>query len=136
MFSLVNLVWLETEGRDRDLADKNIMMDGNSMYPKGFHPSWQSRSKETTAYYSKYINRADAERVKYVFIDFGESTYFANLFDPPLVTGDRALDHEVPELNDKGILYNAFAVDVFTLGNVYKKILVSVSPFAPGMLPH
>ena len=102
-------------------------MDASAMYPEGFHPSWQDRSKDSIAFTSKYIRRADTS-VKYVFVDFGESTFFRSPDDgPPLVTGARALDHDVPELNNFGIAYNPYLVDVFTLGNVYKKHFCSVS---------
>ncbi len=58
-----------------DSASANIMMDGISLYPKGFHPSAQQMTpscKERAA----PLERIHAPPVKYVFIDFGISSAF------------------------------------------------------------
>ena len=44
---------------------------------------------------------------------------------PFMVTGRDGLDREVPELS-YSVPYNPFAVDIFTLGNVYKKDFLQV----------
>ena len=101
------------------------MMDGGSMYPKGFHPTHQERtlSAENLA---PYRHRRDSvPGVTYYFTDFGISTRFEG-GGPRRVTGAVCQDHEVPELSDI-VPYDPFAVDVFLLGNVYKRTFTKVS---------
>lgn len=62
--------------------------------------------------------------VRYYFIDFGISSQFAK-GDSPYVLGRQGRDKEVPELSSD-IPYNAFKVDIFILGNLYKKEFIQV----------
>jgi len=166
------------------------MMDGDLLYPTGFHPSHQWLNPVTTAD-AHHINRRDAPSVKYYLIDFGISTAFDDEgkeikdfdvfrkwpkipdIDPPvddamcaesgaealekvkarlrrlnpnvnldgienrpppspkpepppfMVLGKDALDREIPELS-LNFPYDPFLVDIFTLGNTYKKDLLQV----------
>ena len=119
MFKLIllpNLVY-------SDFAKLNIMMDGSAMYPEGYHPSntnWDPSGQNE----AKYYTRRAVHGVKYFITDFGLSTKFAD-GESHFVTGSKALDGEVPELSDT-VPYDAFAVDIFTLGNVFKKSLIEV----------
>ncbi|KAK7691435.1 hypothetical protein QCA50_004834 [Cerrena zonata] len=104
----------------RDCAAANIMMDGEPLFPQGHHPV-QLDYLEDGMHYAPYLSRQD-HPVKYYFIDFGISSYF----DPgvvPLVVGTQGRDKEPPELDDR-LPYNPFPLDIFILGNLYRKEFV------------
>lgn len=115
-----------TGWRFRDLSDGNIMMDGHPLYPKGFHPSWKDRLPDNVSKHAPYILQREAGSVRYYIVDFGESSYFPDPNVRRRVRGSRAADGEVPEL-DNLRMYDPFPVDVFTLGNVYKRNFLQVS---------
>lgn len=100
-------------------------MDGDSLYPNGFHPSWQNMDSGLLSY-ARHIHRRDAGGVKYYFIDFGISTFFEDDQKPRLVTGMNGIDQDIPELSWTEC-YDPFPVDVRILGNVYRKYFTSVS---------
>ncbi|KAL5531073.1 hypothetical protein ACEPAG_3949 [Sanghuangporus baumii] len=90
----------------RDLSDSNIMMDGRAMYgKKGFHLSDQDVRADNVSKLAKPKTRRDVGR--------------------RLVTGIRAQDREIPELSSV-VPYDPFAVDLFTLGNVFKRNFLNV----------
>ena len=93
------------------------------MYPNGFHPRDTFLTPDYSSF-AKYYSRT-RRPVKYYFIDFGISTKFNETDTNRVVSGRKGLDQEVPELHMRDE-YDAFALDVFILGNVYKKVLVSV----------
>ena len=100
------------------------MMKGDSLYPKGFHPQWQSMLPDVQRS-AKPLRRRDARPVKYYFIDFGISTKFEELDTNRLVSGFDGRDRELPELYER-IRYDPFSADVFILGNVYRRMFVEV----------
>ena len=100
------------------------MLDASPMYPDGFHPTLQNRSPDLLRF-AKVLQRSDVPSVKYYFTDFGLSTLFDGDVETELVTGAMAQDAEVPELSSI-IPYDPFPVDVFTLGNVFKKHFLNV----------
>ena len=111
----------------RDAAETNILMDADSMYPKGYHPVQQRRLPlpHWTSMASPY-SRASAPRpVRYYFADFGLSTHFPP-GAPRLVTGELGAEREVPELSDT-IPYDPFKLDIYVLGNVFKTRIHDVS---------
>ncbi|TDL22598.1 hypothetical protein BD410DRAFT_748340 [Rickenella mellea] len=122
--TLEGLVFMHDQGvAHRDCAIQNIMMDAGEMFPNGFHPyaPWLERNGETKA---KPLRRNDVS-VKYYFIDFGISSLFTDPDKPRLVSGNDGHDHEPPEFTMVSqIRYNPFILDVFILGNVYKKQIV------------
>ncbi|OCB92195.1 hypothetical protein A7U60_g417 [Sanghuangporus baumii] len=103
----------------RDCSDLNIMLDGTSMFPEGFHPVRQIMDRSSTKL-AKYRSRCNSPGVKYYFTDFGLSSRFDDMDSEHLVTGRRCQVY-VPELSDT-IPYDPFAVDL--LGDVYKKNFV------------
>ncbi|EGO02260.1 hypothetical protein SERLA73DRAFT_86540 [Serpula lacrymans var. lacrymans S7.3] len=103
----------------RDCTGLNIMMDGAPLYPEGFHPIRMNYSTDGV-FELKPLPRID-HPVRYYFIDFGLSTQFAP-GDPPFVVGAKGRDQDVPELSCD-VPYNAYKVDIFTLGNLYRKEL-------------
>jgi len=72
-----------------------------------------------------FLRRKDVDPVKYYFTDFGISTQIANAKASRLVTGHDGQDQDVPELSDD-VPYDPFPVDVFTLGNLYKRHFIDV----------
>ena len=103
------------------------------MYPRGFHPASTNIEPDFTRI-AKPRRRRAASDIKYIFIDFGISTQFDSLEKRELVVGCMAQDPTIPELSDD-VPYDPFAVDVYTLGNVYKEELLEVcfSFFLPVM---
>lgn len=106
------------------------MMDGHSLYPDGFHPSWQDRSGKDIVLDAPYRSRHEAGPVRYYIIDFGMSRYYSDPTQPRLANTLKAQDLTVPEFEDMRS-YEAFPADVYTLGNVFKRKLVNVSSSSP-----
>ncbi|TDL19269.1 hypothetical protein BD410DRAFT_774138 [Rickenella mellea] len=106
----------------RDLAYLNVMLDGKPLYPEGHHPILQNFTPDSQKL-AKVLRRCDVDRVKYYFIDFGISTRFENANAARLVLGNIAQDRDIPELSLHRP-YDPFAVDVFTLGNIYRQFLM------------
>lgn len=109
--------------RCSDFANLNIMLDGTPMYPEGFHPTLQDL-REEGFHSATYISRSSTTGVRYFITDFGLSTQFKD-GETRSVTGIDCQDKEVPELSEDEP-YDPFAVDVFTLGNLYRKELIQV----------
>lgn len=105
-----------------DCAAENILMDGSNLYKDGWHPMnpWQARDGGDLVLTRK---RSEAE-IKYYFIDFGLSTEFPPEVHECLVTGQKGRI-EAPEQNS-GLPYNPFKLDVYCLGQVYRRKIVDV----------
>ncbi|KAL6300717.1 hypothetical protein BKA93DRAFT_740008 [Sparassis latifolia] len=101
----------------RDCAAANIMMDGSPLYPEGHHPQ-RIESSPNGIYLLSPLSRIDRP-VRYFFIDFGISSLFEE-GESPFVVGRKGRDKELPELSDE-VPYNAYKVDIFILGNLFKK---------------
>ncbi|KAI0077830.1 hypothetical protein K474DRAFT_1697485 [Panus rudis PR-1116 ss-1] len=104
----------------RDCAAGNIMMDGRPLYPQGHHPVRRAYAPDAM-WHVHPLARID-HPVKYYFIDFGISSHFRE-GETPLVLGTKGRDKEPPELSDV-TPYNPFMLDIYILGNVYKKEFV------------
>ena len=102
-----------------DLFSGNILLDEKGqMFPKGFHPNFQSFEADFS-WVADPKRRRGARGIKYMIIDFGLSTQFASFQERENVVGCMAQDATIPELSDD-LPYDPFAVDVYTLGDVYK----------------
>ena len=104
------------------------MMDAPAMYPKGFHPvatDLKPDMRSSAPHRSRFTN---PRPVKYYYVDFGISSQFTPEQDHTsrLVVGTDGLDDQVPELS-RDVPYDPFKVDVFILGNYFKKTILSVS---------
>ncbi|KAI0629583.1 kinase-like protein [Trametes polyzona] len=99
----------------RDMAVPNIMMDARPLYPHGHHPVRLGYTPDTL-YPATALPRA-GRGVKYYFIDFGLAQHFPKGASS-LVVGDVGRDDAVPELSDT-VPYDAFKVDIFTLGHLF-----------------
>ncbi|KAL5513743.1 hypothetical protein ACEPAH_4143 [Sanghuangporus vaninii] len=105
----------------RDCSDKNIMFDAAGMYPKGFHPSyWDLDANGKRA---RPLRCSDVLGVRYFFTAFGISSNFLE-GETRLVTGKAGLDKDVPELSTDDSC-DPFPVDIFILGNVFKRNFVA-----------
>lgn len=101
------------------------MMDASRMYPKGHHPLHESFLPSFEDW-APIIARS-AAHVKYYFVDFGISSSFSpSDTEPKLVLGEDGIDQEVPELSDT-VPYDPFKVDVFIMGNVFRRNFYDVS---------
>ncbi|KAI0723542.1 kinase-like domain-containing protein [Earliella scabrosa] len=103
----------------RDCAYRNIMMDASSIFPQGFHPITDMSLPNDITSTAPVLPRASVI-VPYYYVDFGISTLFDADDRDRLVTGMYGLDRDVPELSDE-IPYDPFKVDVFILGNMFRK---------------
>ncbi|KAH9935123.1 kinase-like protein [Epithele typhae] len=99
----------------RDICPLNIMMDARSLYPGGHHPVRLDTTPDTI-YKAKPLSRTTYP-VTYYYIDFGLSRRFAE-GESTMVLGDVGQDADVPELSET-VPYDAFKVDIFSLGNLY-----------------
>ena len=93
-------------------------MDGDAMYPKGFHPIRTKRSPDYI-HPAEHMSRTVAG-AKYYFVDFGLSCYFPDANSPRLVTGSDGRDQDPPELSDT-VPYDPFKLDVFIIGNMLQQ---------------
>ena len=100
------------------------MYDAEKLYPEGYHPSLPDFSPDVMRP-ARFISRAAAGGVKYYVTDFGISTRFED-GEERLVIGTMCQDKTVPELSETDP-YDPFAVDIYTLGNVYKENILEVN---------
>ncbi|KAI0077842.1 hypothetical protein K474DRAFT_1707023 [Panus rudis PR-1116 ss-1] len=116
--TLEGLSFMHLQGiAHRDCAAGNIMMDARPLYPQGYHPV--RRTYTPDALWDVHPLARIDNPVQYFFIDFGISSRFA-YGETALVVGTKGRDKEPPELSDN-VPYNPFMLDVYILGNVYKK---------------
>lgn len=106
-----------------DCAYKNILMDGRSLYTERFHPVLQNHDW-TIKRRLRPLPRCEAS-VRYYFIDYGISDYFAPGEERELVVGEDGHDQDVPELSEDHP-YDPFMVDIFIIGNLLRTLLHKV----------
>lgn len=108
-----------------DCTRTNLMMDASALYPKGFHPALPVLLPDRSDL-APSRSRLFAP-LRYYYADFGISVHIIP-GQSPLVTGGYGRDQEVPELSftDR---YDPFKVDVFILGNVFRKEILDVRRF-------
>ncbi len=97
------------------------------MYPKGFHPVVTHNKPDLRSEAPHRSRFTTPQTVKYYYVDFGISTLFSSDQDQTsrLVVGTDGLDEEVPELSDV-TPYDPFKVDVFILGNYFRRTILNV----------
>lgn len=105
-------------------------MDGNPLYPQGFHPIRQC-SLPNGRGVAWPMSRSHFH-LQYYYIDYSISVYIPPDVYPKLAVGVFGRDQEPPELSDD-IPYDPFKLDVFILGNVLRKDFydVSLQPLSP-----
>ncbi|KAJ7144698.1 kinase-like domain-containing protein [Mycena filopes] len=111
----------------RDCTGRNIMMDGQHLFPDGFHPRFQVLSPDRRRR-AKHYTRTQRP-VKYYLIDFGISTAFKP-GEAHIATQILGRDRTVPEfiriedLPDtpaSALLHDPFPVDVYYIGNTIRR---------------
>lgn len=102
-----------------DCTYKNIMMDASAMYPKGFHHIWSSFLHDIKTE-APCLARGDVS-VKYYYVDFGISSHIPPDAENRLVVGVAGRDQEVPELSRRKRPYDPFKVDIFIIGNLFRR---------------
>lgn len=100
------------------------MMDANALYPGGFHPVHTNYDPVNMRALTPLPRTGAA--IRYYFVDFGISTLFPPDQQARLVVGDEGHDQDVPELSST-VPYDPFKVDVFIIGNLFRKSLHDVS---------
>jgi len=101
----------------------NLMMDADAMYPEGFHPVRLNHKRDFSGW-ADPVPRSIAG-VKYYFADFGISVHLPEEDGDQLVTGNMGRDQDPPELSTT-IPYNPFKLDIYIIGNMFKKELCNV----------
>ncbi|KDQ15821.1 hypothetical protein BOTBODRAFT_65125 [Botryobasidium botryosum FD-172 SS1] len=127
--TLEGLVFMHEKGvAHRDCARFNTMMDPKDLYPKGYHPQRNFLTVDATTF-AHERPRHKVRFPKYYFIDFGLSVRFRN-GEPPIAWGTAGQDKSAPEFQPKEgstepAPYNAYLLDIYILGNLYKKELLA-----------
>lgn len=108
----------------RDCTIPNIRMDSRPLF-RGMenHPIDVLTSRDGR-FPLNPLTRSEAP-VKYYFIDFGISTRFEEGRSSRLVTGIHGRERDVPELS-RNVPYDPFKVDIFILGNCYRRQFVQL----------
>lgn len=106
-------------------------MDADALYPQGFHPVLQSKVRDFSRRAWPYSRTSASGPVGYYFADFGISVRIPP-GEPRNVLGEIGADRDVPELSDT-IPYDPFKVDIFVLGNVFRKQIHDVSQLLPAL---
>ena len=102
-------------------------MAADDLYPEGYHPIFVDKhpSYPETQEDAPHLRRDEAE-IRYYFIDFGISVDVTAADSlGKFVVGIFGRDSSVPELS-LSRPYDAFKVDIYILGNMFKKILHGV----------
>lgn len=102
---------------------KNILMDANSLFPRGFHPVDPMLLPDVSDE-APCLPRSQG-KIRYYYVDFGISSHISPNSSDKLVLGRDGLDRDVPELSQTAP-YDPFKVDVFILGNLFGKELEQV----------
>lgn len=112
-----------------DCAERNLMVDIDSLYPEGYHPVYLTRDPAAQRL-CRTLPRGYAP-VKYYFIDFGMSVYWPpNWEGNRLVLGTAGRDQDVPELS-LTVPYDPFKVDIRIIGNMLRQSLHEVNSALP-----
>ena len=110
-------------------AYKSIMMDGSSLYPKGFHPVLTDFTPDCNKEAKPYARSTALKPVRYYFVDFGISRMCSKDGNRNvLITGTDGPDATVPELSNR-VPYDPYQADIYILGNFLKQYIYNVSQF-------
>jgi hypothetical protein len=114
---LIRSTFISAYHSRRDLTTENIMMDARPILPKGWHFVEDQCEPDGLSQIAP-LSRID-HPVRYIIIDYDCALHF-QAGHPHLVTDFSGRDTSPPELmTNSG--YDAFKVDVFTVGNVLDK---------------
>ncbi|KAH7332958.1 kinase-like domain-containing protein [Rhizoctonia solani] len=105
-----------------DIASANIMMDSRPLYDEPFHPVYQTLSLDIQRMIYPRYSRLEIN-IRYYFIDMGFATWFRDPESPKMITGKQARER-APE-QKTGKAYNPFLVDIYQLGAIIGKNVIS-----------
>ncbi|PSR73553.1 hypothetical protein PHLCEN_2v10472 [Hermanssonia centrifuga] len=118
------LIFMHEQGvAHRDCSEKNLLMDADSLFPKGFHPVRMDNLPDGRRSATQLSRRA--ARVTYYYVDFGISVFIPPDKQPKLALGGYGRDQDVPELSFE-VPYDPFKVDIFILGNTFRREIYEV----------
>ena len=92
------------------------------------HPAHYSRSIDFK--HLLRIRTRTSHPARYYYIDFGISVYIPPDASSKLVVGGHGRDQEAPELSFD-VAYDPFKLDIFIIGNMFRKVLYSVGSISP-----
>lgn len=105
-----------------NLNSEHIMMDAKAIIPTGWHFVSHFCEPDGVTRISS-LERRNLP-VRYYFVGFGNAYHLPNS-SKHLVTDIGGEDEDVPELREDH-RYDPFKLDIYTLGNVFKKELYNV----------
>jgi len=114
--------------RSRDCTIHNILMEGDGMYPQGFHPVWPNASLTSNGPAKRRFTRTKRPP-RYYLTGFETSCYFPPSVTNPLISPSAEGDSHATEQQDQLSPYDAFPADVHGLGNTIRMFLLGVRPF-------
>ncbi|OSX58938.1 hypothetical protein POSPLADRAFT_1151938 [Postia placenta MAD-698-R-SB12] len=123
---------LEVSANDSHCSYKNLMMDADALFPNGFHPI-RKFSLPDGFTPAPWRSRKDMP-IKYYYVDFGISVQIPPNTHAKLAVGPYGRDQEVPELS-ADIPYDPFKVDIFIIGNFFRRNLYDVFSNVDFFLP-
>ena len=98
-------------------------MDAKAIIPTGWHFVSHFCEPDGVTRISPLERRSFP--VRYYFVGFGNAYHLPHSSKQQLVTDIGGEDEDVPELRE-GHRYDPFKLDIYTLGNVFKKELYNV----------
>lgn len=112
------------------------MMAADSTYPRGFNPVLRNCLPGSRERARPYSRMSEPAPVKYHFTDFSRSVRIPAEAKGAgrLALGTVGGDREVPELSND-IPYDPCKVDVFILGNVFRRRISDVSRICTNVEP-
>ncbi|SJL11183.1 uncharacterized protein ARMOST_14586 [Armillaria ostoyae] len=106
----------------RDACSFNLLMDSTRLIPKGYHLMVPWSAPDMKSDY-KSRSRSSVHPIDYYFIDFELSVLVHD--DNPLASGQVGQDRSVPEWATPDEPYDPFKLDVYQLGNVFRKTILT-----------
>jgi hypothetical protein len=122
---ILALSFVDSDFFSSDCNSNNIMMDGQHLFPQGFHPDPDHQhltpdGKSNATYYTR-----TARPVKYYFIDFGLSRRYDPANGPPVEDIIMGGDKSPPEHVGRGEC-DPFPTDIYFLGNLIRRNFLDV----------
>ncbi|KAF5320432.1 hypothetical protein D9611_010813 [Ephemerocybe angulata] len=111
----------------RDIAYGNFMMD-TMLFTTPFHPFFVSYRLDYKGSVKAKYTRTQ-RRPKYYIIDFGLSVRYEPHEMPPMrVMGAYGSDRTVPEYTSRYEPHNPFPIDIYCLGNMIRREILTANP--------
>jgi hypothetical protein len=97
------------------------MMDASELVPGGFHFD-MPYTRDGIIEWREWRERKSDKSLRYYLIDFGLSNWYPPGMKDIRVTGIVGQDKTVPE-RSRTIYYDPFKMDIYQLGNVFKRVI-------------